>query len=161
MQAGEHYISEHWLTYAAVFDYVTPDYVVETPPTHFVDNDNVANEPNPRKKMKMKMTCNAESTSSGKSDSSFGERFSNLMEDKEFAAQLFMGRLSMENCCDKAMRCGFKGKELRSVLNLCRLNWEQRQIFLKLEDSEAKDYALEAIYGFVPPPPPPPPPPTQ
>jgi hypothetical protein len=157
MQAGDHCISEDWVTYIAVFDYVTPDYVVETPPAQHVDNDNVADEPNPRKKMKMKMTWNAESTSSGKSDSSIGERFTNLMEDKEIAAELFKGRLSMENCCDKAMRCGFEGKELRSVINLCRLNWEHRQIFMKLKDSEAKDYALEAIYGFVPPPPPPPP----
>jgi hypothetical protein len=155
MQAGDHRISEDWLTYIAVFDYVTPDYIQDTPPTQPVDNDNVANEPNPRKKMKM--TCNAESTSSGKLDSSIGERFSNLMEDKEIAAELFKGPLSMKNCCNKAMRCGFKGKELRCVINLCRLNWEQRQIFMTLEDSEAKDYALEAIYGFVPPPLPPPP----
>jgi hypothetical protein len=147
MQAGDHRISEDWLTMIAVFDYVTPDYIQDT--------DNVANEPNPRKKMKMK--CNAESTSSGKLDSSIGERFSNLMEDKEIAAELFKGPLSMKNCCHKAMRCGFKGKEIRSVINLCRINWEQRQIFMTLEDSEAKDYALEAIYGFVPPPQPPPP----
>jgi hypothetical protein len=91
MQEGDHCISEHWLTYIAVFDYVTPDYVVETPPTQLVDNDNVANEPNPRKKMKMKMTCNAESTSSGKSDSSIGERFSNLMEHKEICRTTLHG----------------------------------------------------------------------
>jgi hypothetical protein len=77
-----------------VFDYVTPDYIQDTPLTQLVDTDNVANEPNPRKKMKM--TCNTESTSSGKSDSSIGERFSNLMEDKEIATELFKGRLSME-----------------------------------------------------------------
>jgi hypothetical protein len=155
MQARDHYISEDWHTYIAVFDYVTPDYIQDTLLTQLVDTDNVANESNPVKKMKM--TCNAESTNTGNSDSSIAERFSNLMEDKEIAAELFKGRLSMENCCDKAMRCGFKGKELRCVINLCRLNWERRQIFMKLEDSEAKDYALEAIYGFVPPPLPPPP----
>jgi hypothetical protein len=100
----------------------------------------------------MKMTCNPDySTNSCQSDSSIGEHFSKLMEDKEIAIELFKGPMSMENCTDKVKRCGFKGNELRCVLNLLRLNWEHRQIFMKLEDSEAKDYALEAIYGSVPP----------
>jgi hypothetical protein len=76
---------------------------------------------------------------------------SGLSGSKEIATELFKGPMSMENCTDKVQRCGFKGNELRCVLKLLRLNWEHRQIFLKLEDSEAKDYALEAIYGFVPP----------
>lgn len=148
------YISKDRDTYFAVFNYVVHEYVQDSH-TKLVATDNEANE-SPRGK-KMKMTCNAESsTNSGKSDSSIGEHFSKLMEDKETALELFKGPLSMKNCSVKARRCAFKGKELRCVLNLLRLNWEHRQIFMDLEDSEAKDYALEAIYGFVPPPLPPP-----
>jgi hypothetical protein len=44
MQAGDHRISEDWLTMIAVFDYITPDYIQDT--------DTVANEPNPRKKIR-------------------------------------------------------------------------------------------------------------
>jgi hypothetical protein len=123
-----------------VFNYVTPEFVQETPPT-----DIVASEPHSREvftsnRKKMKMTCNPDySTNSCQSDSSIGEHFSKLMEDKEIAIELFKGPMSMENCTDKVKRCGFKGNELRCVLNLLRLNWEHRQIFMKPEDSEAKD----------------------
>jgi len=157
-------ISEDRESYFVVFNYVMPEFVQDsptepaidrTPPSDFVSTDIIAKKRDPTDieatdivaKKKMKMTCNPDSTSNScQSDSSIGEHFSKLMEDKETALELFKGPMSMKNCTHKVKRCGFKGKELHCVLKLLRLNWEHRQIFMNLEDSEAKDYALEAIY---------------
>jgi hypothetical protein len=51
----------------------------------------------------------------------------------------------MAKCIKKLKMCGFRGKVLHLGLKILKEDWEHRQLFMTLEDSEAKDYLLALV----------------
>ena len=83
-------------TYLTVFDYVMPDFVPCTPTvqaSYAFDEEDLGTDLRSLKKMKV---------TSCQSDSSMGEQFSNLKNNKAAVQELFDGQWNMKNCTKKS-----------------------------------------------------------
>jgi hypothetical protein len=58
---------------------------------------------------------------------------------------IFNDSINVAKCIKKLKMCGFRGKVLHLGLKILKEDWEHRQLFMTLEDSEAKDYLLALV----------------
>jgi uncharacterized protein Smg (DUF494 family) len=53
----------------------------------------------------------------------------------------------MNDCTEKLKKCGFSKKELWNALDILKADLELRQIFMKLEYCEAKEYMVHVMHN--------------
>ena len=136
----------------AVFDYVTPDFVPETPENKLTPTEVVEIPKNKSTPTKIYHTSNIKRLkrtsyrgSSSHSNDSTGQQISRLLEKSEVIHEFLSGPISMGCCVEKLEKLGFEGPELYAGIEMLKNDVEARQIFIKLRDSNAKDYVVNLL----------------
>jgi hypothetical protein len=133
-----------------VFDYVVGDFVPNSYPEPTLRLPSISPGSNDKKRTSMCLDEKDDSAIQHRSkrsccSESVDHHLSRLLDQRAVVQEILTGPISMNDCTEKLKKCVFQKKELWNAIDILKADLELRQVFIKLEDSEAKGYMIHAM----------------